>query len=327
MAVAGRASELMTESTPIDDVADDVYTVLIIDDSPEDRETYRRLLTRDSDRRFIFLEAESAEAGLELWGRAAVDCVLLDYHLPDADGLDLLDSFADPVGPPKVAVVMLTGRGDELIAVQAMKRGVQDYLAKGQITGKSLARAVVNAVQKVYLLRQLEAQRQELERLATTDSLTGVSNRRVFLRRLDLEIDRARRYGPPLSILMLDLDHFKAINDTHGHLVGDRVLIALARVLSEQRRTDFVGRFGGEEFCVLLPSTDREGAGILAERLRVAVTERIGADLADIGLRVTCSIGAAQFTPDLADAHALIDLADRALYRAKNAGRDRVCLA
>src|SRR5262249_55684488 len=144
-----------------------------------------------------------------------------------------------------------------------------DYLSKQRMTSESLHRAMHNAMEKVALLRKIEDQRAELTRLATVDELTGLFNRRFFLRRLGDEIDRAMRYESPLSLLILDVDHFKRVNDALGHVVGDEVLAALAGVIrSTFRRTDVAARYGGEEFCALLPQTDRGGAEQVAERLR-----------------------------------------------------------
>jgi two-component system cell cycle response regulator len=163
--------------------------------------------------------------------------------------------------------------------------------------------------------------------LAATDALTMVLNRRALLERLTAEVDRARRFGSPLSLLLLDVDYFKEINDTAGHLAGDRVLRQLGALLQDAVRTvDVVARYGGEEFVVILPETLAEGGMVFAERLR----ERVAAHLFDAGEEgahhLTVSIGMATLRPDhAASAERLFALADQALYRAKSAGRNRVC--
>ncbi len=173
--------------------------------------------------------------------------------------------------------------------------------------------------------RRLE---QELRVLASTDSLTGVANRRHWLDLAEREIGRARRQGEPLAVLVMDLDFFKAINDAYGHAVGDRVLVGFAQACCEQLRGhDSVGRMGGEEFCVLLPATDRDAAAEIAERIRHAAT-RITVPLSGEGLlQVSVSIGVASVEAGDPDIDAALARADAALYRAKQTGRNRVCMA
>jgi diguanylate cyclase (GGDEF)-like protein len=303
------------------------YHVLIVDDSPEDRALYRRLITRVSpEEDYAFTIADTVAEALDLSRKVPFDCILLDYLLPDGDGLSLLAGLAGENEPLLVPIIVLTGQGDETVAVRAMKSGAQDYLSKGRLTSESLHRAMHNAMEKVTLLRKIEEQRAELVRLATLDELTGLHNRRFFLRRLGEEAERAARYGSPLSLLLLDIDHFKRVNDTHGHVAGDEVLAALAAVIRATfRRTDVAARYGGEEFCVLLPQTDRTGAEPVAERLRQAFAAKT-IDVREGGqLNVTCSVGVAEFGPDGSDAHTLLKSADARLYRAKAAGRNRVC--
>jgi diguanylate cyclase (GGDEF)-like protein len=166
---------------------------------------------------------------------------------------------------------------------------------------------------------------ERMEELATTDSLTGLSNRRHFLDLASAEWDRTLRYERPLSILMMDIDHFKSINDGHGHAVGDHVIADVADVCREQKRSsDIVARIGGEEFIVLLPETDLASAVIVAERLRQQIAAR-DVDLGTRIVRVTVSIGVAELQPGMTSIHELIKLADRALYVAKRTGRNRVC--
>jgi diguanylate cyclase (GGDEF)-like protein len=301
------------------------YHVLIIDDSPEDRGTYRRLLTRDGGGDYAVLEAGSVAEGLECLRTYRLDCVLLDYRLPGQNGLDMLNQLMSRQTLPDHAIVMLTGKGNEAVAVQAMKWGVQDYLVKGQIDGLALRQSIRNAVEKVALLHQVEHQRRELNRLATFDDLTELYNRRCFMERLTEEIARYRRYGSPLSVLLLDLDHFKRINDTHGHLVGDRVLRSVGRLLRTSLRiTDLAARYGGEEFCVLAANTDLAVAETLGERLREAIAAQIQVVNDAVAFRVTCSIGAAEAGPEIQDGLELLARADAALYEAKHSGRNCV---
>ena len=165
---------------------------------------------------------------------------------------------------------------------------------------------------------QLEAANRQLEGLAMHDSLTGLGNRRAFEHRLGQEMNQAKRYGTPLSVLLLDVDSFKAYNDTFGHPAGDEILRRLSQIIRSQGRdTDFFARYGGEEFIVILPLTDAAGAMVLAERLRVAVEQTAWPERS-----VTVSLGAATLLPTMPDDAALVAAADQALYAAKTAGRN-----
>ncbi len=194
------------------------------------------------------------------------------------------------------------------------RRRQEDLIAEQMVQIKEHAATL--EVQK----RELEVVNTELETLALRDGLTGLRNRRAFGQRMTLEMNRATRYGTPLSLLLLDVDHFKGYNDTFGHVAGDEVLRMLSQVLQVQgRETDFVARYGGEEFVLILPHTGSEGAQTLAERLRLAVS------LAAWPARpVTASIGAATLLPDMSAEDDLVSAADRALYAAKTTGRNRV---
>jgi diguanylate cyclase (GGDEF)-like protein/PAS domain S-box-containing protein len=172
-----------------------------------------------------------------------------------------------------------------------------------------------------------KALQQELERIATTDSLTGIMNRRQFFHLGDAEIYRASRYRTPMSVVMLDVDHFKKINDTHGHGVGDECLKALAKcVTSTIRRSDFFARLGGEEFAILMPETGIEDAAALAERVRLAV-QKINVPLPAGRCHFTISAGVSVHEPGTTDLSQLLQNADEALYEAKDAGRNRVRVA
>ena len=188
-------------------------------------------------------------------------------------------------------------------------------------------RAAVATIRRAQALETTRADNRRLEALATTDPLTRVLNRRALLDRLNAELDRVRRFNGVLSLLVLDVDHFKPINDTHGHLAGDSVLRQLGALLDDAvRKVDVVARYGGEEFVMLLPETNRDGGIQFAERLR----ERIAAKPFDVGIErpvhLTVSIGIASFpSPRVTTTEDLFARADEALYRAKSGGRNRVC--
>jgi diguanylate cyclase (GGDEF)-like protein/PAS domain S-box-containing protein len=169
----------------------------------------------------------------------------------------------------------------------------------------------------------LEEMNGQLKSMATTDSLTALKNRRAFEDRLDEEVSRSRRHGYPMSLILLDIDHFKAYNDSFGHPRGDEVLRKVGRLLSRTMRdTDFAARYGGEEFAIILPHTDQAGARMVAERLRQAIEGATWDDRA-----ITASVGVASFSRDASTAEALVEYADRALYRSKENGRNQVSVA
>ncbi len=186
-------------------------------------------------------------------------------------------------------------------------------------------KAAVAAIQRARLLERTKTENARLEVLAHTDALTQVMNRRALMSRLSAEVDRARRYDSPLSLLMIDLDHFKQVNDTHGHLIGDEVLRETAALLQRTiRSVDVVARYGGEEFVVVLPETPLAGAVRFAERIRALIEQQ---EFGSLRVKCSVSIGVALF-PD-AGVDSVDDLllrSDAALYRAKAEGRNRVML-
>lgn len=173
---------------------------------------------------------------------------------------------------------------------------------------------------------RLSVLNKELAEIAITDGLTQVYNRQYFMDRLRQEVKRAHRYGTPVSLLMMDIDHFKQVNDTHGHQAGDAVLVAMARAIGERlRETDLFARYGGEEFCLIATAMDQGEAVLLAERLKEIIA---GTDVEYQGkrIKITVSIGVSTWEPSLKeDFEGLIRRADTALYRAKDQGRNRVC--
>ena len=187
-------------------------------------------------------------------------------------------------------------------------------------------RAAVAGIRRAQALESTRADNRRLEELATTDSLTRLLNRRAMMERLSAEVDRSRRFKSQVSLLMLDLDYFKSINDQHGHLVGDAILRHVGALLASSIRTvDVVARYGGEEFVVILPETSTEGAFVFAERLRERIRQHRFEIDANRTFHLTCSVGVATFpTPRVTSTDDLFARADEALYRAKSGGRNLV---
>jgi diguanylate cyclase (GGDEF)-like protein len=173
--------------------------------------------------------------------------------------------------------------------------------------------------------QHIERQQKKLELLAQTDALTGLNNHRHFMDQLAREVQRAIRYKSPLSVMILDLDDFKRVNDTYGHLVGDRVLITLAGLIKQHvRSTDITARYGGDEFCIALPNTTARGARALATKLREGIVDYEFLSDSETPFHITCSIGLAQFHRDMKNSMVILKFADQALYRAKAGGRNQV---
>lgn len=240
---------------------------------------------------------------------------LLDYQLGERDGLQLIrEAMSDGCRTP---IVFLTAETAQRVDIEAMHAGALDYLVKGEITPRMIERSLRYALK---LGETLEA----LRRLATRDQLTGLLNRRELDRMLTEERERALRFGHRLALVMVDIDHFKAVNDTHGHPAGDAVLREVARRLSaEVRSVDRVARFGGEEFAVLLVQTDTPGALDVARRICAAIERDPIVAGETVALNVTVSAGAAVLPEDGRTEPLLLAAADKALYAAKQRGRNR----
>ncbi len=179
----------------------------------------------------------------------------------------------------------------------------------------------MDITEKNRIEKQLKEKNHQLEQISRTDPLTGIANRRALFDGLTDEISRHQRYQHPLSVILLDIDHFKAVNDTHGHLIGDEVLIQVADVMKKcLRQVDLLGRYGGEEFAVIMPETDIDRAATAAEKLRKAVAAQ---RFSSKNLKITISGGVAAFHDE--SPSGLLDVADNLLYQAKNGGRNQIC--
>lgn len=264
--------------------------------------------------------AADYDSGLKKLLSGKYSVCLLDYRLGERDGLELLREAraADSATP----VVFLTADASDEIDDAAMEAGAMDYLVKGDLNARILEHAIRYA-------RKLGETMGQLKLLATRDSLTGLHNRREFDRMVAEECQRATRFGHPFALVMADIDFFKKINDTHGHQVGDEVLKHVASLLAGQLRVvDRIARYGGEEFAILMVETDRKPAVEGIQRLFALLAETpcqpAGTDLT---LNVTLSAGLAIMPDDAASCDQLIAAADKALYAAKHAGRNRVVTA
>jgi len=295
--------------------------ILVCDDDPADRKLVRTYLREVADREIVMLEAGQKAEIEEALGKGRIDLVLMDNEMPEKSGMEWLAEISEKRMAP---VVMLTGSGSEEVAVQAIQVGAVGYLSKGSLSKEKLVEAIDAALKKWRLMQQSRANQEELERLANFDSLTGLHNRRAILHRLDEHIKQVRRYEGELSLIMLDIDYFKKVNDQYGHLIGDEVLENVAVLMQQNvRNTDSVGRYGGEEFIIVLSETDLSSALIVAERLRNAIEAAEMRDSEGNMFGITVSQGVSSYKPG-EDKQSLISRADDALYRAKQNGRNRV---
>ena len=295
--------------------------ILICDDDPADRKLVRNYLQRITRREIVLLEAGHTEEIQNALDKGRIDLVLMDNQMPGKSGMEWLAEIAKKQLAP---VVMLTGSGTEEIAAQAFQEGAVGYLPKGSLSQKKLSNIIDVALDKWTRLQQAMVDKENLEKLANFDSLTGLYNRRAILDKLNELINLANRYKEDFSLSMLDIDHFKKVNDRYGHLTGDEVLEKIAVLIRRNiRETDIVGRYGGEEFIIILPKTNLSSAWVVAERLRNIIEKAELKDSAGNAFTIAVSQGLVGWERD-EDAASLISRADAALYKAKEKGRNRV---
>ena len=294
-------------------------TVLVADDSPTVRTLVRMELEAEG---YAVLEAEDGRAALDLVRTSRVAVVLLDVEMPVLDGYQTIAALKSDPSTADVPVVFLTGRTESEDVVGALRAGAHDYLRKPPDPIELRAR-VAAAAQVTALRDELRRRTEELDLMSRTDHLTQLHNRRHLDEALQRVVASSRRHAFPVSVLAVDIDHFKSVNDRYGHEAGDAVLVAVGAVLTSALRVeDVLGRWGGEEFLVLAPFTDLRGARVLAERLRIAVAA--APVVTEAGrVRVTISVGGATTTQPGTPVDVLLRAAAEQLDAAEQAGRDR----
>jgi diguanylate cyclase (GGDEF)-like protein len=296
-------------------------TILVADDSMVVRAVLRRQLETDG---HTVVEAVNGEEAIDACREYHPDVVLLDVEMPVLDGHATLARLKADPQLKDIPVVFLTGRVDTADVVNGLRLGAHDYLRKPFEANELMAR-VSAALRTKWLQDELRARNAELDRVSRIDMLTNIYNRRHLDEHLRAVISAARRHDRSVGVLIVDIDHFKNVNDEHGHLAGDAVLREVAARLQQAMRTeDALGRWGGEEFLAVLTDTPPEGVRVMAERLRQVVA--MAPFTLDDGsqIRVTVSVG---HTNGTEDAEILVHRADDALYVAKAEGRNRVAAA
>jgi len=323
--------------------ADEVQTrVLLVDDQAIVAEALRRMLADEPDIEYHYCSDPVQAINEAVSFKPTV--ILQDLVMPDVDGLMLLKFFRSNPQVSSVPIIVLSTKEEPKIKSEAFELGASDYLVKFPDKIEVIAR--IRAHSRSFLAQQqrdeayralremqkeLEAKNSELERLSSLDGLTGIANRRIFDEFIKREWLRAARDGSSISLILIDIDHFKKFNDGYGHQGGDDCLRKVARTLAStvKRPSDLVARYGGEEFAVVMPGTDREGALKIAEALRSGVDSmNLTHEFSTTADHVTISLGVATMPPSGTTApEELITKADEALYQAKEAGRNQFQVA
>ncbi len=301
-----------------------IHSVLIIDDSESERSEIKNVL-EGTGLFNAFYEASDGLNGFRSMLSNSPDLILCDLIMPNFDGFKFLRLKKSRQDYDNIPVLLVTGRDDMNDKINGLEEGAQDYVLKPFNPLELIAR--VKAHLRIKLLQdELKQVNEKLETLSNTDPLTGLFNRRYFFNIFEREFERSKRYDRALSLLMVDIDFFKSVNDKCGHLIGDKVLTVVARVLkTDLRKIDSCARYGGEEFVILLPETEIKGAESVGNRYLNEIREQ---DLSDIckGIKtITFSIGIVCLPDDtIKTTDLFLKYADDALYAAKKAGRNKL---
>lgn len=312
---------------------EEMAVIQVIEDQASQRALLSMNLQEDG---YDVISAASGKEALTQSQTENPDVILLDIILPDMGGLDVLNALKKINTLRDTPVIVVSGKNESSDITTALDLGAQDYITK------PIQLPILNA--RIRTALRLSEQKQALKEanhklllLASHDSLTGLYNHRNFIERLNSEVSKAKRFQRPLSVIMIDIDHFKSINDQYGHQAGDKVLCHLTQIISDTvRDMDISGRLGGEEFAIVCPDTELAGALTLAERLRTRFKDTTIA-CGQKTIQFTASFGVSLLNTNDGlhhesenenendDACHLLHLADQLLYKAKKKGRDQVC--
>jgi diguanylate cyclase (GGDEF)-like protein len=298
------------------DIMENKNTLLIVDDESANLMVLEHILGSE----YLIITAKNGIEAIAKAKEFKPDLILLDIIMPEMDGYQTLSILKSTEEIQKIPVVFITGLNSDEDEEKGLSLDAVDYITK------PFSPAVVKLRVRNHI--QMITQMRLIEHMSLKDQLTGLPNRRYLDDRLKMEWKKAVREKTPISLLMMDLDKFKNINDLYGHLQGDMVLQKAAEIFSQaiKRPGDFVARWGGEEFVVLLPNTHEEGAVEIAEKIRLDVEESIMPSLDGTIIKITISVGVNSIIPTLnCVIDAFISAADNALYAAKAAGRNMVC--
>lgn len=293
--------------------------VLVVDDAQDNIALLTYDLEEDG---FEVVSANNGAAGLKIALSAPQpDLILLDLNMPVLNGIETLKKLKSHGLTQDIPVIMISVADCEASIIEAIDLGAHDFVTK-PVTYPVLAARMRSALRLAHALRALEVANTELNKLATTDELTECYNRRYFLSLAEKEAEKAHRHSRSLAVMMMDIDHFKHINDSYGHSAGDHALEALTRCIRDQcRNSDIVGRIGGEEFALCCPDADLNGAKRMAERIRSQCAKmKIMAEDKTFGITVSIGITLLAAGEKFDEA---LHRADLLLYQAKNTGRNK----
>ena len=297
--------------------------VLLVDDEPDFAGILQVSLRADKRMSFAVETANTLESALKILQEKSFHLILLDLGLPDSRGLGTFEKIV--AAHPDVACVILSGMDDEALSLEAVKKGAQDYVVKGEVRGEMLARILSYALERHRQKQKIEELNEHLEKLSFLDPLTQLLNRRGLQRTLSRELEISGREGANLSVILLDLDNFKPINDTFGLAVGDIVLQEISKVLkSTVRVTDYVSRVGGDEFIILLPNTRLLEGVHFSERIRLAISQTPVVVAGGQTVKVTASFGVMSVNKRTASVDSLLEETHAALAKSKRSGKNQV---
>jgi diguanylate cyclase (GGDEF)-like protein len=307
----------MSMASPVENKA---RKVLVVDDDDTNRSLVAKALEFEG---YQVRQAESGLAGLQVINEWKPHLVLLDVNMPGLNGLETLAKLR--VRDEYVSVIFVSANSRTEDVIRGLDAGADDYVCKPFQVLELLSR-VRSQLRIKDLNDSLQKANARLKELVDIDDLTGLFNMRSLYKRLDFELDRARRYGRSVAVIMMDLDHFKRVNDQHDHLFGSFVLTQVGKMIRENiRKVDFGARYGGDEFLVVLTEIGLEGATTFANRLRQRIAESTFKN-EYYSMDLTASLGLAIANPneEEVDARGMVRYADRALYKAKENGRNCV---
>jgi len=305
--------------------SDSKPTILLVQNDP----TTRGLLSRQLERvGYTVIQASNGDDALSILEKRFIPFLLTDWEMPDMNGIELCRAVRQMPLEGYVYTILLNARDSKGNVLSGLAAGADDYLSKPPDDNELRAR--INSGRRILKLEQsLRVANKRIHQLLITDALTTAFNRRYLMDHLPQEIEKARRYARPLSVALCDVDHFKNINESYGHQIGDRVLRSLSTLIMSHLRKDidWVVRHGGEEFLVVLPETPLSNAVAIAEKIRLGIASH-AFEIFGVTIHVTASVGVAGYhsmsAPDDTAIDVLIADADDCLHRAKESGRNRV---